>query len=44
METHLKKDALPNEYDLIDRSINATAPVPSYMHFYDNNGNITHYC
>lgn len=44
METHLKKDALPTEYNLIDRSINATDSVPSYMHFYDNNGNITRYC
>ena len=44
MDGHLKTKALPTEYILIDRSINATDSVPSYMHFYDNNGNITHYC
>ena len=44
MDGHLKTKALPTEYNLIDRSINATALVPSYMHFYDNNGNITRYC
>ena len=44
MDGHLKTKALPTEYNLIDRSINATDSVPSYMHFYDNNGNISRYC
>lgn len=33
----MKKDALPTEYNLIDRSINATDTVLSYFPFYDNN-------
>ncbi len=44
MDAHLKTKALPTEYNIIDRSINATDTVLSYMHFYDNNGNITRYC
>ena len=44
MDGHLKTKASPTEYNLIDRSINATDTVLSYMHFYDNNGNITRYC
>ena len=44
MDGHLKTKALPTEYNLIDRSINATDTVLSYFPFYDNNGNITRYC